>query len=110
MPHRPTISDVDPGVTSLHRHAADNLRFIRDTVARAGEFTAVPGWGGAAMGVTAIVTAAISGPPRADPGWVELWLADAALAIAIGLIAIIEKSRRSGAPLAGAAARRFALA
>ena len=41
----------------IHAHAIDNIRFIRDTMSRATEFTAVPGWGGVAMGVTALITA-----------------------------------------------------
>jgi len=51
-------STLDP----LHTHAMENLRFIRDAMARASEFTAVPGWGGVMMGVTALGTAAIAGP------------------------------------------------
>ncbi len=64
----------------IHAHAIDNLRFIRDTMARATEFTAVPGWGGVAMGVTALITAAVSGPPDDSLRWVLVWLADAASA------------------------------
>jgi len=97
-------------VDSLHERAADNLRFIRDAVARAGEFTAVPGWGGVAMGATALVTAAVSGPPRDDFQWVEIWLVDAVVAFTIGLASIVRKAGRSGMPLAGPAARRFMLA
>ena len=47
----------------IHAHAIDNIRFIRDAMARATAFTAVPGWGGVGMGATAIATAFISGPP-----------------------------------------------
>jgi len=99
-----------PSPSTLDRHAADSLRFIRDTMANAAGFTAVPGWGGALMGVTALGTAGLAGPPRAEPAWLALWLGDAALAVAIGLAAITLKARRAGTPLAGPGARRFALA
>jgi hypothetical protein len=95
---------------SLHDHAADHLRFIRDTMARAADFTAVPGWGGVLMGVTALVTAAAAGPPRDTPAWVGVWLADAAVAVALGFGAMVWKARRAGVSLTGAPARRFALA
>src|SRR5262245_6527195 len=95
---------------ALHDRAADNLRFIRDTMARASSFTAVPGWGGVAMGVTALVTAAVSGPPREGSAWLGLWLGEAATGFAIGLLGVIWKARRAGVPLAGGPARRFALA
>src|SRR5689334_4697498 len=91
---------------ALHDRAADNLRFIRDTMARAAEFTAVPGWGGAAMGLTALVTAALSGPPRDDGRWVTLWVGDAVVAVVIGLVSVARKAHRAGVPLGGIATRR----
>jgi hypothetical protein len=95
----------------IHAHAIDNLRFIRDAMSRATAFTAVPGWGGVAMGVTAIATAWIAGPPDGSLRWVQLWFADAAVAAAIALTTMTIKARRIGAPLSSAApARRFALA
>ena len=98
-------------VEPIQAHAAENLRFIRDAMARASEFTAVPGWGGVAMGGTALVAAAVSGPPDNSRRWMLIWLADAAVAAAIGLAAVARKAQRSGTPLSTAApARRFALA
>ncbi len=80
-------------------------------MARATEFTAVPGWGGVAMGASAIVTAAISGPPDNSIRWPMTWFAEAAVAVAIALVAMNRKAARSGVPLWTAApARRFALA
>ena len=63
------------------------------------------------MGVTAIATAVISGPPDASSRWLTIWLAEAAIAAAIALVTMTAKARRAGAPLSTAApARRFALA
>ena len=87
----------------IHVHALENIRFIRDTMARASEFTAVPGWGGVGMGVTAIVAAVISGPPDDSVRWVMVWFAAAAVAASIGLTTMSMKARRSGAPLSSAA-------
>jgi hypothetical protein len=95
----------------IHAHAIDNIRFIRDTMSRATEFTAVPGWGGVAMGVTALITAVISGPPDDSLRWVLVWLADACVGAAIALGTMAIKARRAGTPLSSAApAHRFALA
>ena len=95
----------------IHAHAIDNIRFIRDAMSRATAFTAVPGWGGVAMGVTAIVTAVIAGPPDDSLRWVLIWFADAVVAAAIALATMTIKARRIGAPLSSAApAHRFALA
>jgi len=98
---------VDP----IHARAEADLRFIRDAMARAGAFTAVPGWGGVAIGATAIVAAGVSGPPDDSLRWVLIWFVEAAVAAAIALTAMARKARRSGAPLSpGSPAHRFALA
>jgi hypothetical protein len=95
----------------IHAHALDNLRFIRDAMSRASAFTAVPGWGGVAMGVTAIAAAVISGPPDGTLRWVMVWFAEAAVAVTIALATMTIKARRIGAPLSsGTPAYRFALA
>ena len=54
------IRAARPEPVSLHTHAMDNLKFIRDTMERAGSFTAVPGWGGVAMGVSALLATLIA--------------------------------------------------
>ena len=95
----------------IHAHAIEDIRFIRDAMSRASEFTAVPGWGGVLLGVTALATAVISGPPDNSLRWVLIWFADAAVAAAIALVTMTMKARRIGLPLSSAApAHRFALA
>ena len=94
----------------IHAHAIDNLRFIREAMSKATQFTAVPGWGGVLMGVSAIVAAILSGPPDDSLRWVLIWFADAAVASTIALVGMTLKARRIGTPLSSAApAYRFAL-
>jgi hypothetical protein len=98
-------SQPDP----IHVHASENLRFIRDAMQRAGEFTAVPGWGGVAMGLTAIVAAAVSGAPDDSVRWMTVWLVEAGIAASIALATMSLKARRSGVTLSSPPAHRFAL-
>ena len=102
---------MDDPPAALHAHAIDQLRFIRSTMERAGAFTAIPGWGGVMMGVTALVAAGLAGAPRNDDlRWFVIWLADALVATVIAVVTIVRKARASGFPLGGTIARRFALA
>jgi hypothetical protein len=94
----------------IHAHALDNLRFIREAMSKASEFTAIPGWGGVLMGISAIITAIVSGPPDDSVRWVLIWFADAGVACTIALVGMTLKARRIGTPLSSAApAYRFAL-
>jgi hypothetical protein len=88
----------------------ENIAFIRDAMERAGAFTAVPGWGGVLMGATALAATAVAGPPRESRRWLAVWLAEAAIAVAIALVTIARKARRSGSSLNAAPSQRFALA
>jgi hypothetical protein len=93
----------------LHSRAMDNLRFIRETMERAGEFTAVPGWGGCIIGLTAIVAAVLAAREPGAERWLITWLMEGMVAIGIGSIAVKLKSEASDQPVLSAPARRFAL-
>jgi len=94
---------------ALDTEAESSIRFIRSTMERAASFTAVPGWGGVAMGVTALLAAWLADRAATSSGWLAVWLVEAVLACAIGVWAIRAKARRSGTPLFAGAARRFAM-
>jgi hypothetical protein len=91
---------------ALHEHAAESLRFIRDTMERAGSFTSIPGWGGFAIGLTAIATS-VAAQRFSGRAWLLLWLADATVAAAIGAATIALKGRRAGTSFTSPVARRF---
>jgi hypothetical protein len=93
---------------SLHSHAMDNLRLIRETMERAGSFTAVPGWGGVAIGVSALA-AAIASRQLTLERWLATWLLEAALAMVLAVLAIKRKANAAKGPLLSAPARRFVL-
>ena len=76
---------------------------------RAATFTAVPGWGGVMIGVTALAATLVAGPAHGTR-WLKVWLGEALLALAIGLAAMMRKARINGTSLSTAPARRFALA
>jgi hypothetical protein len=87
----------------------DDLSFIRRTMERATEFTAVPGWGGVTMGVVALAAAAIAARAESTAGWVACWLAAAVVALLIGGWTMAAKARRAGTALFSWSGRRFVL-
>ncbi len=93
---------------AIDRRAADNLRFIRDTMERAASFTAVPGWGGVGIGLTAVATGIFSWarPPREQ---FVFWICEALVALLLAAIAVRLKSKRIDFSLQSRAARRALL-
>jgi hypothetical protein len=99
---------VIPAPVPLDRRAADNLRFIRDTMERASAFTAVPGWGGVAIGFTALV-AGLLAAGHDQVGQFFIWTKEGLLALGLGIVALRWKSRRIALPLASRPAKRALL-
>lgn len=93
----------------IDAHAAENLRFIRETMESAASFTAVPGWGGLVMGVTALGAALVAAVQPTPARWLATWLIEATLAFAIAACAVAWKARAAGIPLVTGPGRKFAL-
>jgi len=96
--------------TPLHDHALESVRVIRDAMERAGSFTAVPGVGMIAIGLTALVAAAAAPATETGSGWLIAWVVEGLLAAAIAAYTIARKARRLGLSLSSGPARKFALA
>src|SRR5882724_852467 len=93
----------------IDARAADHLRYIRETMASAAEFTAVPGWGGVAMGITAIAAAFAASRQTTPRAWLAVWLAEAFVAVAIAGATAATKAHRANAALFSGPGRRFLL-
>jgi hypothetical protein len=92
---------------ALHERAMDNLRYIRETMERASEFTGISGWGQVAIGVTAIAAASIA-HHKPFKTWLAIWAAEAFVSLLIAGWSIDRKARLSGMPLLSGPGRKVA--
>jgi len=97
-----------PHVVSIDERASDNLRYIRETMERAGSFTAVPGWGGVVMGATALGASGLASMMKTRELWFAVWIGEAALAFSIGFYSMVRKAKTARVFLKGPG-RAFAL-
>ena len=93
----------------IDARAAEHLRYIRETMQSAAEFTAVPGWGGVAMGVTAIAAAVAASRQNSVRAWLAVWLIEAFVGIAIGASTAVTKAHRADSKMLSGPGRRFLL-
>src|SRR5579859_8148518 len=93
------IRETKPEPIPIHDHAIANLRYIRKTMERAGSFTAVPGWGGVAMGCTAMAASLIATRAGSVNEWLAIWMIEGVLAVAIGIFAMWRKAFKAGMPM-----------
>jgi len=96
-----------PEPVELHAHAMDNLRYIRQTLERAGSFTAVPGIGGMLMGSTALAAAWLAERQASDGAWLAVWIVEGVLALVIGVSGATLKSHSVKMPLLSGPGRKF---
>jgi len=93
----------------MSTHAIDDLRFIRETMESAASFTAVPGWGGVTIGITALAAAVVAALRPQVEWWVGVWGLEALCAFAVGASAIFWKARKVQTPLLSRPGRKFVL-
>ncbi|MGC2889108.1 MAG: hypothetical protein WB627_08580 [Candidatus Acidiferrum sp.] len=93
----------------IDARAADHLRYIRETMESAAEFTAVPGWGGVAMGITALAAAFVAAQQSSARAWLAVWLVEAFIAVAIAAPAAATKAHRANSALFSGPGRKFLL-
>jgi len=91
----------------LHARAMDNLRYIRQTLERAGSFTAVPGVGGVLIGCTALTAAWMSAQHIGPASWLIVWTLAAGVALIVGIAGAALKSRRFNLALWSGPGRKF---
>ena len=104
---RPALRRTEPPVASDAAQAS--LRYIRDTMARTATFTAVPGYGGIAMGATAVAAAALASQQPTPSGWLSIWVGEALIGAAIGALTLARKAQVNRVPLLSGPGRTFLL-
>jgi hypothetical protein len=92
-----------------HERALENLRFIRETMERSSGFTAVPGWGGAVMGLSALCASVVAWQQPTTIRWLTTWLVEALIAIGVGAVALHLKAEAARVPVVHGQERKFAL-
>jgi hypothetical protein len=105
----PLRAHHDDPPPALQDRAIDNLRYIRETMERAGEFTAVSGWGEVIIGVSALGAAALASRQQSPRGWLVVWLLEAVLGSVIAGFAMSRKSRTADVPILFGPGRKFVL-
>jgi len=95
--------------TQLGTSAAENLRYIRDTIEAARTFTTIPAKGCIAMGIAAIAAAGLESYPPLAAHWLPIWLIAAVVSCTLALFFMETKARKQGLSLRRTVAVRFFL-
>jgi hypothetical protein len=109
-PLRPLPPPEEEPSLDLQERAMDNLRFIRETMERAGSFTAVSGWGLVVIGVAALLAAGLATlQPSSTETWLATWVAAAVVSVLTGVLTTAMKARSARMPMLSGPGRKFML-
>jgi hypothetical protein len=109
LPLKHLESTVGDAPAALHTRAIADLRFIRETMARATSYTAFSGWGLMVVGCGALIAGLVASREAALVNRLSIWLADAGLSVFVGAISAALKARAWEQPLFGGPIRKFSL-
>jgi hypothetical protein len=109
MPVTDPLPRSAPNTVHIQDRALDNLRYIREAMESSSSFTAVSGYGGMAMGASALAAAGLAAVPSLAPHWLAIWVADAVVAALLGGWTTWRKARGQGVELYRGVARRFVM-
>jgi len=87
----------------------DHLAFIRQTMERAGAFTAISGKGQIVVGVIGLAAAVVAGRQASAGAWLAVWLAAAVFSVVVASVGVRMKARAMGTSVLSGPGRRFAL-
>jgi hypothetical protein len=104
---RPFQKPPEEEPPALHDRAMENLRFIRETMERASSFTAVPGWGQVAIGLTALFAALVASQQKPFADWITVWLAEAIVSAVIAGWTMYRKAHASDTSLLSRPGRKL---
>ena len=96
--------------SSLHERAAENLRYIRETMERATSFTALSGSGFILVGLTAIAATLIASTRATQAEWLAVWVGELVVALVLSVGMTARKARHLGVPLRTHTLRKLILA
>ncbi len=91
------------------KQASEHLRYIRDVMERSASFTAVPGWGMVAVGVTAMVAAWLASIQDSTDASLMVWMIEAGVAVSIAVVTLRRKARTCGVSLTSGPGRKYIL-
>lgn len=94
---------------ALHERALADLQFIRRTMEGAAAFTTLSGAGLVAIGASALGAGFLAGSTP-GPSWLSVWVGEAALALLVGVLTTLWKTRRAQLPILSGPVRKFGLA